>query len=49
MYILVTSTNKDLLQAVKAFLATKFKIKDLEPLKYFLGIEVSRSSKRNIS
>lgn len=42
--ILVTESDKALTQEVKQFLSTRFKIKDLGPLKYFLGIEVARSS-----
>lgn len=30
-------------EALQKYLSTEFKIKDLVPLKYFLGIEVSRS------
>lgn len=42
--ILVTGSNKELIQQVIAFLATKFKVKDLGPLKYLLRIEVARST-----
>ena len=43
--ILITGNNvKDIL-ALKQFLHSHFRIKDLGDLKYFLGIEVSRSNK----
>ena len=42
--ILITGSSTDLIQEVKAFLHTQFKLKDLGPLKYFLGIEVARST-----
>ena len=43
--ILITGNNvKDIL-ALKQFLHSHFQIKDLGDLKYFLGIEVSRSNK----
>lgn len=41
--ILITGPNSSLLSSVKAFPATKFMIKYLGPLKYFLGIEIARS------
>lgn len=43
--ILVTGSSNSQISIVKDYLRTKFKIKDLGPLKYFLGIEVARSSK----
>lgn len=43
--ILVTGNDVKLIAAIKAYLATHFKIKDLGPLKYFLGIEGARSSR----
>ncbi|XP_074363351.1 uncharacterized protein LOC141703860 [Apium graveolens] len=42
--ILVTGSSTEHINAMKAFLKTKFKIKDLGPLRYFLGIEVARST-----
>lgn len=41
--ILVAGTSPTLIGQVKAFLSAQFLIKDLGPLKYFLGIEVTRS------
>ncbi|KAK2992810.1 hypothetical protein RJ640_009107 [Escallonia rubra] len=38
-------SNATLLQSIKARLWGQFHIKDLGPLKYFLGIEVARSSR----
>lgn len=43
--ILVTGTSNVLITQVKDFLVTQFKIKDLGPLKYFLGLKVARSCK----
>ncbi|CAL8995760.1 unnamed protein product [Prunus brigantina] len=43
--ILITGNNLAVIDALKRFLSTRFKIKDLGDLKYFLGIEVSRSRK----
>lgn len=37
--------RSDLITKIKAYLSTHFKIKDLGPLKYFLGIEIARSVK----
>lgn len=42
--ILVTGNSSALIAKVKAFLHTQFKIKDLIPMKYFLGLEIARSS-----
>lgn len=41
--ILLMGNNNDKLEEVKAYLQTQFNIKDLGPLKYFLGIKVARS------
>lgn len=43
--ILVTGSDKGLIKQLIDFMSSKFKVKDLGPLKYFLGIEVARSSK----
>lgn len=43
--MIVTSNSNEALTGFKGYLASCFKMKDLGPLKYFLGIEVSRSSK----
>lgn len=42
--ILVTSNTPPAITKVISFLTSQFKIKDLGPLKFFLGIEVSRNS-----
>ena len=42
--ILVASNNLEAVSEFKQFLHDQFKLKDLGPLKYFLGIEVARSS-----
>lgn len=42
--ILITGSNSTVIQQVKGYLATQFKIKDLGPLRCFLGIEAARSS-----
>ncbi|GJY90671.1 putative RNA-directed DNA polymerase [Tanacetum coccineum] len=39
-YIVITGSNLDEIDKFKRFLASKFQIKDLGSLKYFLGIEV---------
>jgi len=38
-----TTNNEKAIKDLKRFLSTCFKIKDLEPLKDFLGVEVSWS------
>ncbi|CAL2274238.1 unnamed protein product [Prunus armeniaca] len=43
--ILITGNDIDAINSLKSFLHTRFRIKDLGDLKYFLGIEVSRSKK----
>lgn len=45
--LLITGNNEDFVQETKIILNLKVKIKDLGELKYFLGIEVMRSSQRN--
>lgn len=42
--ILVTGSSTTHINDMKAYLKRKFKIKDLCPLRYFLGIEVARST-----
>ena len=42
--ILVASNNLEAVLEFKQFLHDQFKLKDLGPLKYFLGLEVARSS-----
>lgn len=41
--MVITGNNEEAINDLKKFLNSCFKIKDLEPLKYFLGIEVARS------
>nr|XP_016468611.1 PREDICTED: uncharacterized mitochondrial protein AtMg00810-like [Nicotiana tabacum] len=43
--LLITGNDADMIQEAKTILHKKFRIKDLGLLKYFLGIEVSRSGK----
>lgn len=43
--ILIASNNDILVIDFKSFLSSKFQLKDLGPMKYFLGIEVARSGK----
>ena len=43
--IVVTGNNSADIQALKAFLHEKFKIKDLEELNYFWGMEITQGSK----
>lgn len=42
--VIVASTSLDSASALKTFLHAKFRIKDLGSVRYFLGIEVTRSS-----
>lgn len=42
--MLITGSSNNLITSVKQFLHSQFQIKDLGPLKHFLGIEVPRSS-----
>ncbi|CAM8975270.1 unnamed protein product [Rhodiola kirilowii] len=42
--IVITGTSATLINDVKAFIHSAFRIKDLGQLKYFLGIEVARSN-----
>ena len=43
--IIITSSNLSAVHELKVFLHTQFKLKDLGSLKYFLGLEIARSSK----
>jgi Reverse transcriptase (RNA-dependent DNA polymerase) len=43
--MIITGNNERGISAVKAFIQSQFKTKDLGTLKYFLGIEVARSRK----
>jgi len=43
--ILITGNNIESIKALKQFLHTRFRIKDLGDLKFFLGIEIARSKK----
>lgn len=45
--LLITSSNLSLIEHVRFDLQTRFKMKDLGELIYFLGIEFSRSKKRD--
>ena len=42
--IVITGTDQDGIQKLKQHLFSHFRIKDLEKLKYFLGIEVAQSN-----
>ncbi|KAL5581999.1 hypothetical protein UlMin_014441 [Ulmus minor] len=41
--MIITGNDDKSITAVKDFLGSRFKLKDLGPLKYFLGVEVARS------
>lgn len=41
--MVITGNNEAEIKNLKAFLSSQFRIKDLGPLKYFLGVEVARS------
>ena len=43
--IVITGSDTTSISSLKAFLHTQFQTKDLGTLKYFLGVEVSRSKK----
>lgn len=42
--IIIASNNEEAAQSLKESLSRRFKMRDLGPVKYFLGIEVTRSS-----
>lgn len=42
--ILIASNDVDVVSAFKQFLDNKFKLKDLGTLKFFLGLEVARTT-----
>ena len=42
--VVLTGNNLDEITAIKQFLHSKFRIKDIGELKYFLGLEIARSS-----
>lgn len=46
--VILAGNNLQDIEDSKSFLRKQFKLKDLGQLKYFLGIEVARSSKRII-
>ena len=46
--ILIASNDMDAVNSFKQFLDSKFKLKDLGTLKYFLGLEVARTTKVSI-
>jgi hypothetical protein len=41
--MVITDNNEVEIKNLKAFFSSQFQIKDLGPLKYFLGVEVTRS------
>ena len=43
--IVITGDNVQGINDLKSHLQQKFQTKDLEPLRYFLGIEIARSKK----
>ena len=43
--IVISKSNKLGILELKTFLQTKFQIKDLRALKYFLGIEIAQGKK----
>ena len=47
--IILTGDYEEEIIKLKELLATEFKIKDLGPLRYFLGMEVDRSKKGIVS
>ena len=43
--IIITGPNSQIIDALKTFLHSQFKLKDLGSLKYFLGLEIATSTK----
>lgn len=43
--LMIASDNDEAVDQLKALLRSEFKIKDLGPARFFLGLEISRSSK----
>lgn len=41
--IVIAGPNQQEISEVKSYLKSKFKVKDLGNLKYFLGLEITRS------
>lgn len=41
----IAGPSPDTIQALKEFLHSQFKLKDLGDLKFFLGLEIAKSSK----
>jgi hypothetical protein len=46
--ILITGSNIESIKSLKQFLHTRFRIKDLGDLKFFLGIEIARLKKKHL-
>ena len=44
--MIVTGSNSTKIEKLQSYLAKEFEMKDLGPLKYFLGIKVSRTKQR---
>ncbi|CAL1371101.1 unnamed protein product [Linum trigynum] len=42
--LILSGDDQDMIQEAKAFLSKEFKVRDLGKLKYFLGLEIARSS-----
>lgn len=43
--IIISGSNTKIIDSLKAFLYSQFKLKDLNKLKYFLDLEIARSQK----
>lgn len=46
--VILAGDSEEFINSVKRYLDENFSIKDLGKLKYFLGIEVARSSERKV-